>query len=338
MLCALAFVALSQTTDLDRVHKAVSKLPGVVIEAESVKSGNRMTFRIAPGGHFAAKYATSETFYSQDQLIIWVPARQEYSQEKASSENPLPLGFDSLWPTGPAFKQNGESHTTTFQSKEAIEIPSKNEQGLEARLYVDPKSLLPMGMIAVAQGKEYVTRFFSVKPTRFAEGGLDFKPPKGARPFSGGPQEANRLIHPGAMAPSFSGKDLNGKDLDLAELEQRYPKGLVLNFWFASCVGCIDEMPYMVKLSKSLSRQQFGLIGVNAVDDAPTAKRSSSRNKLPYPTLLCEAAKKLAADSGIVAYPVTLVVDPKGVIVDAMIGFDQERLEKALETLGYKPD
>ena len=336
MLPLIAVFAIAQFTDLERVGAAVSRLPGVRLQAEMAATGVRIVFRMAPGGHAVVEYPTTTVYLRSNESVTWFNDRREFFREKAPDENPLPIGFGSLWTRASTIRQNAAHKSARFNGKDAVEIPCLAPEGYPVSLFVNPSNWIPLGSIAVANGKTYEFRYLSVNPTTFRKGELDFKPPKDARPFSS-PQDADRLIKPGTTLTKFAGKDTSGKPIDAASLAKEYPAGLVLNFWFASCTGCVAEMPFLTRLAPRLRKAGIGIIGVNPIDDIEAAKRCEKRQSLSYPSLVGKGASDLKAQVGVVAYPVTVVLDSKGVVVDSMISFDEKRLATAIGKLGFNP-
>ncbi len=216
-----------------------------------------------------------------------------------------------------------------------LELPCKASAGHSIRLFVAPESLLPLGSIATAQGTEYELRYLSVEETPLTAKELTFVVPRDAKPFSG-PLDLSKLIKPGTPRPAFQGTDFSGRPLASPALSKRF-KGLVVNFWFSACTGCVQEMPYLAKLTLPLQTQKIGLVGVNPIDKSQDARRTGTTNHLKYQTLVGASAKKLADSVGVTTYPVTIVVSARGTVVDTIPGFDEARLLKALQALGYHP-
>jgi thiol-disulfide isomerase/thioredoxin len=331
----LLTIAISSTVTLDSVYEKVKTFPGVEISAEMVRpSSIAMTFKIAPGGRYWAKYPTTEDFTSLKERVTWMPDRRQFARSKPEEGNPLPAGFEPLWPGGALSKPNGEPTETTFAGKSAVELPCiSGAQPLS--LFVDRTSLIPLGTIASAGGKTYEMHYNAVKIAPISPLALTFVPPADARPFSAEPPDA-KLVKKGASVKPFTAADFDGKPVRSAQL-LKGSKGLVLNFWFSACTGCIQEMPFLSKLQTKLKGQQISLVGINPIDPLTNARKTSRTNNLPYGTIVGAKAKDLAQAMGVKAYPATIVLDPNGVVVDAMMGFQEERLIEALQKIGYKP-
>lgn len=140
--------------------------------------------------------------------------------------------------------------------------------------------------------------------------------------------------------PAFTGKDLDGNDVDNSIFSQNAVT--VVNFWFSGCKPCVDEMDDLDALNQRIKEQGGEVIGVNTetldgnADNIATAKKilesagASFRNIYFDPD---SEAGKFAL--GIMAFPTTCVVDRQGNIVGEPImgGIDQEANMATLEKL-----
>lgn len=140
--------------------------------------------------------------------------------------------------------------------------------------------------------------------------------------------------------PTFTGKDLDGNDVDSSIFSQNAVT--VVNFWFSGCKPCVDEMDDLDALNQRIKEQGGEVIGVNTetldgnADNIATAKKilesagASFRNVYFDPD---SEAGKFAL--GIMAFPTTYVVDRQGNIVGEPImgGIDQEANMATLEKL-----
>src|SRR5579859_4392262 len=67
----------------------------------------------------------------------------------------------------------------------------------------------------------------------------------------------------GVMAPDFTLKSLDGKDVKLSDFKG---KAVLLNFWATYCQPCKIEMPWFAELNKQYAPQGLQIVGV-AMDD-----------------------------------------------------------------------
>jgi len=92
-------------------------------------------------------------------------------------------------------------------------------------------------------------------------------------------------------------------------------------------------MPALSKLSSEYGARGVGFMGANPIDDPKTARRTSKLRGLPFPTVVGKEAQKIADGIGVIAYPVTVVLDADRKVVDTVISFDEPRLRKALDSV-----
>jgi peroxiredoxin len=337
LLASIALASMVQS-ELSDLYARVSKLPGVAIECEMARPSNvPMSFRIAPkkdslGPRLWAKYPSSEQFISPKSTITWMPDRREYAEAVTEPGNPCPAGFESLWGTEGWLTQTGPAVKATFQGRTALSIPCKAVLGHEVTLFVADG--LPIGTIATAQGNTFEMVYRSVKVGSIPDVDTNFVLPKDARKSVPGQRPAD-LLPKGTKFPNFSGLSLKGKELKSVSLMKRQ-RGIVINFWFSACTGCIQEMPMLSELHAELKKDRITLLGVNTVDEPKYARKTATSKMLPFETLTGKGAETLTAQSKVQAYPATYILNAKGVVVDSFFGVDEKRLRAGVQTLRAK--
>ena len=139
---------------------------------------------------------------------------------------------------------------------------------------------------------------------------LDLQNKKGpsAPPLSG------QLI--GQNAPEFTAPDLQGTTYTLSKLRG---KVVVLNFWFAGCSPCRQEMPELNELVKKYGNQNIQFIGFT-MDQTDMAKKFLSKTKFDYHTI--PNSSKIANAYKVEAFPTNVVIDKTGKIVYGVTGYD----------------
>jgi peroxiredoxin len=115
-------------------------------------------------------------------------------------------------------------------------------------------------------------------------------------------------------APDFTLTDLNSKQWTLAALKG---KTVVLNFWFTTCPGCIQEMPELNALQKGFNKSEVVFLAP-ALDDAPSINRFVKSH--PFAYTLLPKAEALSSIYHISAYPTSMVIDPQGIIRFQQVG------------------
>ena len=138
--------------------------------------------------------------------------------------------------------------------------------------------------------------------------------------------------------PAFTGKDLDGNDVDSSTLFSDNAV-TVVNFWFTTCNPCVGELAELDALNKELEEKGGALIGVNTFTlDGDESAISEAKDVLTkkgatYQNVYFDSdgeAGKFTAN--IFAYPTTYVVDRNGNIVgEPIVGAITE--EKQAETL-----
>ena len=135
--------------------------------------------------------------------------------------------------------------------------------------------------------------------------------------------------------PAFTGKDLDGNDVDSSTLFSGNAV-TVVNFWFTTCNPCVGELGELDALNKELAEKGGALIGVNtftldgdkaAIAEAKDvlAKKGATYQNVHFASD-GEAGRFTAS---IFACPTTYVVDRSGNIVgDPIVGAVTERIRR----------
>ena len=119
----------------------------------------------------------------------------------------------------------------------------------------------------------------------------------------------------GNPAPDFTLPDTAGQTFNLAD---RRGKIVVLAFWATWCPPCRAEMPMFARLQKELASENVAVIPI-ANDDPAKARDFLAKKKLGVSSLLDNghAVSKLY---GANALPATLILNPDGIVVKALLG------------------
>jgi cytochrome c biogenesis protein CcmG/thiol:disulfide interchange protein DsbE len=124
-------------------------------------------------------------------------------------------------------------------------------------------------------------------------------------------------------APGFELARLSGAgEQSLADYRG---KVVVLNAWASWCDPCRDESPLLQRWHERISRGGRGtVLGIDALDVDSDARAFAREYDLTYPILRDPEGKSLI-DYGVVGYPETFVIDPRGRIVALRRGAVDER-------------
>lgn len=138
----------------------------------------------------------------------------------------------------------------------------------------------------------------------------------------------------GASAPDFTLQTFAGDEVTLSE--QR-GKVVILNFWGSWCEPCIREMPAFQAYWESAPEDVL-LIGVGAKQDSMEKSREfAERFDITYPIGRDDGGSRvttgvIAQNYSIMAYPMTFVISPDGIISSLVLGeMDEEDLDAYVE-------
>jgi len=119
--------------------------------------------------------------------------------------------------------------------------------------------------------------------------------------------------------PSFTMKDLDGKDREFSEWHGRHR---LLNFWATWCAPCRREIPLLKKFQAEQGDDGILVMGI-AVDFPEDVERYAEEAEFNYPILVGqEEAMAVAESSGVmfIAMPFTMIISRDGEFLGAYLG------------------
>lgn len=131
-------------------------------------------------------------------------------------------------------------------------------------------------------------------------------------------EEARKNMVEGAVAPDFTQKDLQGKDLTLSSLRGKY---VVLDFWGSWCGWCIKGIPDMKKYYEKY-KDRMEILGVDCRDTEEKWKAAVEKYELPWLHVRNTDETDITVKYGIQGYPTKIVIDPEGKVAKIVIGED----------------
>ena len=170
-----------------------------------------------------------------------------------------------------------------------------------------------------------------LQPTAFA-----YRPPQGyeivsefkAPDFAGATSALK-----GQPAPEFALKDLQGKEVRLADYKGKI---VVLNVFAHWCGPCRKEAPELEKdLWQAYRERDVVVLGVATwAQDNPTkrAEEFAREFKLTFPVLV-DAENKVAEMYKVSGVPTTFVIDREGVVREFVVGADVAAIKRAITAL-----
>lgn len=134
---------------------------------------------------------------------------------------------------------------------------------------------------------------------------------------------------PGQIAPAFTIKTLDDKNLALAKLRG---KPVYLDFFASWCAPCREETPEIIKLSKQYAKRGLQVIGLDDNEIHDRAQGMVDNFKIPFPVAIAD--QKLLDSYGVIALPVHVFIDRKGVIKIYRLGeMSNGEIEAAIKSI-----
>lgn len=85
---------------------------------------------------------------------------------------------------------------------------------------------------------------------------------------------------------------------------------VIVNFWASWCIPCLDEMPSMMNLKKSLPSDQVQIIAVNTDEDEPLNNIQKIKQKLKIKNefiIISDNMGKITSQFNVTAIPVSII-------------------------------
>lgn len=137
-------------------------------------------------------------------------------------------------------------------------------------------------------------------------------------------------------APPFALKDINGKNVDLAD---KFGKDVVvLNFFATWCAPCQAELPILQRFHEKYADKGLSVVVVS-IDDPKSAAKVKPlirEHKYTFPVLLDTQTRAISLYNPKKVVPFSVVIDRAGNIHEQKFGFqpgDETKLEGTLKGL-----
>lgn len=120
----------------------------------------------------------------------------------------------------------------------------------------------------------------------------------------------------GTQLPAFEAKTIGGQLIN----EQYFKDKLtIINFWFVGCTPCVAEIPGLDKLAATYGKEKINYLAI-ARDSEKWVKPFLAKHPWRFDHLI--DSKKLIEETFMAqwGYPLTMVVDPNGIIIEAFTG------------------
>lgn len=139
---------------------------------------------------------------------------------------------------------------------------------------------------------------------------------------------------PGAEAPDFTLKALDGKKYSLREGLQQGP--VLLAFFKESCPVCQFTFPFIERVYQAVNRQGGIQVWGVSQDDARDSRDFAKEYGLSFPILLDESGYPVSNAYGLTNVPTLFLVEAEGKITVTSVGFDKKDIETIAARLGKR--
>lgn len=118
----------------------------------------------------------------------------------------------------------------------------------------------------------------------------------------------------GQPAADWSTTDLEGKSHALKDYAG---KVVILDFWYCSCIPCLQTMPQIKEIAARFKDQPVIVLGMNTDAKEEDARLVAQKMELNYPTL---KAAGLPEKYKVKSFPTLIIIDQEGIVRDIQIG------------------
>jgi thiol-disulfide isomerase/thioredoxin len=123
----------------------------------------------------------------------------------------------------------------------------------------------------------------------------------------------------------------NLEDNSMVDFSKLKGNVILLEFWFKNCGPCVQAVPKLNAIHEKYKDRKFQLFGIEYREDFPQENLMAyvEKIKIAYPTLY--KGGSLAATYKVTAAPTFMIIDKKGDVIYAEIGFNDEEIMKVIE-------
>ena len=140
----------------------------------------------------------------------------------------------------------------------------------------------------------------------------------------------------GAGGDTLPSVDLTGPDDTVVSTDELVGQPLVINFWYAACPPCANELKHFASVDEDYG-DQVRFVGVNAIDTVDEMIDFAGERGVSY-ELFQDRLAELQTEMRLTSFPTTLFVTADGSIVERTGVLDESSLEnQVLELLAVSP-
>jgi peroxiredoxin len=130
-------------------------------------------------------------------------------------------------------------------------------------------------------------------------------------------QNKGYALKKGVEAPGFNLPALDGRPVDLGAYRGKI---VLLNFWATWCGPCVQEMPSLERLHRTLGPEGLAVVTVSTDEDEAALQQFVKQYALTMPVLRDPGGRGPAARYHTTGYPETFVLDRAGLLLQHTVG------------------
>ena len=123
------------------------------------------------------------------------------------------------------------------------------------------------------------------------------------------------IVNAGDTAPNFTITSDSGRTLTVHDFGGKL---LLLNFWATWCPPCVEEIPGLNQLARTLGPKGLVILGVSVDKDERLYRNFLARLPLAYQTAR-DPEEKINLNYGTIQYPESYLIDRNGKVVEKFI-------------------
>lgn len=120
------------------------------------------------------------------------------------------------------------------------------------------------------------------------------------------------------MAPDFTLKNLEGKDVSLSDFRGKW---VIIDFWGSWCGWCIKGFPKL-KDAYEQYKPELEVLGVDCNEPEANWRKGVEKYQLPWVNVYNPADTDILTNYGVQGFPTKVIVNPEGKIANITIGED----------------
>jgi peroxiredoxin len=131
------------------------------------------------------------------------------------------------------------------------------------------------------------------------------------------PSDSVKSVAVGNLAPDFQLEDTKGNKVSLSDFRGKI---VMVNFWATWCPPCIEEMPSMERLNKTLAGDEFVMLAINTEQNGRSIVPAFlDKTAYTFP-ILYDDKGVVQKRYGVFKFPESFIIHKDGTVAEKIIG------------------